>query len=250
MVQGRQHQPLAAHADAVPHGLGHLPRDPARRQPAPQRRSGHPRPERPGVGFTIGRGLTANVLLANTPQLAVSFVYVFYNGVLTSLLVTAEFCNFARGRGKGLRISSRPVGAQRSTYWLPLPLRYSVSLMAFMGVLHWLVSRSIFNVSLANYGPDGQRAPADDIKACGYSTNAALVGSLAVGAALIVGLPLLGCMWLTPGAPITRTCSLAIQAAASSGRPVRLGARELDRELSKSKCRSIHSMTALKLLMS
>lgn len=175
------------------------------------------------TGMT-GRGLTANIILANIPQLVLSILYVFYNGVMTSMLITAEFCNFARHQ-KGLRVSGKPIGEQRSTYWLQLPLRYSVPLMALMAVLHWLVSRSLFTVSLATYGSNNQRAPADDINACGYSSYA-LVGSLACGGVLVLILPLLGFLRLTPGAPITRSCSLAIQAAASSGNP-----EDVDRRL-------------------
>ncbi|PGG95341.1 hypothetical protein AJ79_10112 [Helicocarpus griseus UAMH5409] len=44
------------------------------------------------------------LLLANTPQLVMSVVYLFYNNVLTSILLSAEYEGYARSR-KHLRVS-------------------------------------------------------------------------------------------------------------------------------------------------
>ncbi|KAG9820342.1 hypothetical protein KCU98_g17729, partial [Aureobasidium melanogenum] len=50
------------------------------------------------VGGTslIRRSLLENVLLANTPQLAISFIYVFYNNCLTRMLLGREYSGYAR----------------------------------------------------------------------------------------------------------------------------------------------------------
>lgn len=133
--------------------------------------------------------------------------------MLTSVLLTAEFCDFTR-RKKGLRVSDKPTGDQRSTYWLQLPYRYALPMMTVMAVLHWLVSQSIFLVNVSTYDNNGIRVPGRDISACGYSMYG-LVASLSVGLLLIVALLLCGCQKLGKGAPIVRSCSLAISAAAN-----------------------------------
>lgn len=66
--------------------------------------------------YFMGRLLKANWL-----QVMVSFLYLFYNNILTRQLVTDELLRYLREDGKKpLRVSS-PVGMQRSTYFLSLP---------------------------------------------------------------------------------------------------------------------------------
>ncbi|CAD0099609.1 unnamed protein product [Aureobasidium mustum] len=50
------------------------------------------------VGATNDRSLIENVLLANTPQLAISFIYVFYNNCLTRMMFGQEYSDYARHR--------------------------------------------------------------------------------------------------------------------------------------------------------
>ncbi|GES59971.1 peptidase C78, ubiquitin fold modifier-specific peptidase 1/ 2 [Aspergillus terreus] len=66
------------------------------------------------------------ILLANTPQLVVSIAYFMYNAVMTCVLLAAEYDDYAVER-KPLRVSWAR-GAQRSTYYLSLPYRYSIPL--------------------------------------------------------------------------------------------------------------------------
>jgi hypothetical protein len=70
----------------------------------------------PSIGIA---GLMINVLLANSPQVILSAIYYAYNGIFTLFLLAAEWNSYASQR-KGLRVSSCPRGAQRSTYWLQL----------------------------------------------------------------------------------------------------------------------------------
>jgi hypothetical protein len=160
-------------------------------------RAGHDRP------------LMENVLLANAPQLAISFIYVFYNNCLTRMLLGREYSGYAKHR-KPLRVS-RPEGEQRSTYRLQLPYRYSAPLMATMTVLHWLIARSIFVVEVSVFDYDGN-ALAKKISTCGYSPMA-IVLSLFVSGVIVVTVLACGARKLEPGMPLASSCSLAITAA-------------------------------------
>lgn len=94
--------------------------------------------------------LFADVIIVNTPQLLFSTLYFIYNGVFTSMLTAAEWTQFATVR-KALRLS-KPRHGPRSTYWLHLPWKYSLPLIALSILLHWLVSRSLFFVRINIFG--------------------------------------------------------------------------------------------------
>ena len=95
-------------------------------------------------------GLISNALVANAPQLILSVLYFAMNGVLTCMVSGQEWSEFAYQR-KGLRVSNRPAGAQRCTYFLSLPYRYMLPFMGISTILHWLVSQSLFLVVLRTY---------------------------------------------------------------------------------------------------
>ncbi|KAL9122400.1 MAG: hypothetical protein Q9187_001037, partial [Circinaria calcarea] len=172
------------------------------------------------ITATIALPLTANVIVANTPQLLISFVAVFYNGLLTCMLLSSEANDFARRR-KTLRVS-RPRGPQRSTYWLQLPYRYAVPLLVAMGALHWLVSQSIFLARVNIYDKYGHLAPTatsnaylkpqNSLSSCGWSPKA-IIFALILGGAIILTLYLLGFRKYDAGMPVVGSCSAAISAA-------------------------------------
>ena len=93
--------------------------------------------------FFGSRGLILGVLVANSPQALLSFLFLFltYNGLYTCMLMAGEWSDYAHKR-KPLRVTS-PVGAQRSTYRLQLPYKYGIPLTVLSGTLHWLVSQSL-----------------------------------------------------------------------------------------------------------
>ena len=98
---------------------------------------------------------------------------------------------FLREDGKKtLRVSS-PEGMQRSTYFLSLPLKYSISLMALSTVLHWLISQSLFLVQTSGFaaGTDDERIPDLDKSSRGYSILGATLAT-SVGVVLVVALSL------------------------------------------------------------
>jgi hypothetical protein len=128
-----------------------------------------------GPIHATGTGTTAtllgHVLIANSPQLLLSFLYLFYNNIVTRQAVAGELLGFLHKDGKKpLRVSS-PIGMQRSTYFLSLPWRYSMPLLGFSTTIHWLISQSIFLVQSSAFepGPGDKRLPIYDFSARGYS---------------------------------------------------------------------------------
>lgn len=123
----------------------------------------------------LGRGLPESILicLANLPQLVLSFNYILCNRLMTSMAGAREWSTFAHHK-KGLR-TSQPRGSQRSTYWLQLPLRFSLPMMAASSLLHYVASQSIHFGSTKFYdypGKDGKRTFWEDASGLGYSQTA------------------------------------------------------------------------------
>ena len=154
----------------------------------------------------------ANVLIANSPQLVISFLYLIYNSAFTSMVSANEYAKFG-SRRKALRVS-KPKGSQCSTFWLQLPYRYILPLMTAMAFLHWLISRSVFLLQLKFNEAKSLRTSSDlAINACGYSPLAILL-ALILGGIMIFGLFGMSLRKLDPGVPVAGSCSLAISAAA------------------------------------
>ena len=104
-----------------------------------------------------------HILFANSFQVLVSFLYLFYNNILTRQVVADEFIRFLdKNEGKKpLRVSSPTNSVQRSSYFLSLPWKYAVPQMIAFMLLHWLVSQSIFVVltSAWNIAPAKEQLP-------------------------------------------------------------------------------------------
>ncbi|KAF3009632.1 hypothetical protein E8E13_007344 [Curvularia kusanoi] len=82
--------------------------------------------------------------IANSPQLLLSIIFLYFNNLFTSMALAYEWSKFG-SRRKGLRVT-RPRGEQRETYFLQLPLKIGVPLNALSGILHWLASQMLFVV--------------------------------------------------------------------------------------------------------
>ncbi|SMY25545.1 unnamed protein product [Zymoseptoria tritici ST99CH_1A5] len=167
------------------------------------------------IRTTLDASIFSNILLVNTPQVLISFVYLFYNNAVTGMLLAREYGNYASTR-KPFR-TTRPVGQQRTTYWLQMPHRYVLPLTAGMALLHRLVSRSIFLVQIETYDASGSSEDTlvDTINACDYSVIFA-IPALVLGFALIVSLGCLSYRKVDPGMPVAGPCSLAISAACAN----------------------------------
>ncbi len=155
--------------------------------------------------------IVATVLVANSAQLLLSFLYFAYNSLWTCMLLTEEWASYARRRNP-LRVTS-PIKGQRSTYRLQLPYRYGIPLMVLSGVLHWFVSQSIFLIVLEAYDDNGYRDENDDISTCGYSPVAILTTIITGALVLALGIAN-GCRrYKMNGMPLAGSCSAAISAA-------------------------------------
>lgn len=119
-------------------------------------------------------GLILNVLGANLPQLLVSLLYIFYNGMISSFMVQREFSRMKTVR-KTLRVSE-PNGIQRSSYFISLPLRYGLPLYITSGVIHWLLSQSFFLARITAFFPSGEIDYDSSFSTCGYSPRAIIIG--------------------------------------------------------------------------
>lgn len=160
-------------------------------------------------------------LLANLPQLLLSGLYFMFNACITAMASAVEWSLFSQKR-TSLRVTV-PSGQQRETYWLQLPWKFSLPLLACSTVLHWLISQSIFLVNLRILKPNNEllREPNDIFPgaspsgvntACGYSPLA-IVCAVGVGTLMLLALLTLSFRKLKPGIPMVGSNSFAISAA-------------------------------------
>ena len=161
---------------------------------------------------TQGLSLFSNVLIANTPQLVVSLIYLSYNNLLTSLFLSQEFTKFSQKRS-ALRVTT-PQGQQKSTFWLSLPYRASLPLLISSMILHWSLSQTIFlaEIEVVSLDGGGSLDMGDSVNSVGWSALGFLVLLLVSGLMILV-IVVLGFLRHPPGVPIVQSCSLAISAA-------------------------------------
>ncbi|CAG8947876.1 unnamed protein product [Penicillium salamii] len=162
-------------------------------------------------------------IYVNIFQILVSGLYLLCNNIITVILMASEWNSYCSQR-RSLRVSC-PRGYQRSTYFLSLPYRYSLPLMAASSVLHWLVSQSIFVIQTIAYQTPGfDRAPDLDGSLVGTSPIAMFLAVLVGGVMIFTMLAFAIFSKYKPSptnvngtpsypAPLVGTCSAAISAA-------------------------------------
>ena len=158
-------------------------------------------------------GLILTVLVANSPQILLSFLYFAYNGIFTCMLLAEEWSAYASKR-RFLRVTS-PIGGQRSTYRLQLPYRYGVPLLIGSSTLHWLVSQSIFLARVNVIDPTGGEVfgvSNSGISTCGYSPIALIFVIILGSIVVLLGIAN-GFRKVRVGMPLAGSCSAAISAA-------------------------------------
>lgn len=156
---------------------------------------------------------TAKIMVANLPQSIFSFIYLFYNNIFTRMLLAAEWMSLAHGSSRGLRVSDPIKGsAQWSRQYLQLPYAYSIPLLTYSTLMHWMVSQSFFFVKLRSVSHGFEILDAA-FSTCGWSAIA-LVFVIAGGTLMPVVTILLGFRRYPFGMPFAGSCS-AVFAAAS-----------------------------------
>ena len=112
---------------------------------------------------------------------------------------------------KTLRVTT-PIDGQRSTHFLSLPYRYAVPLTVTSGVMHWLLSLTIFLTRLEMRDGKGNFKPGGSLCTCGYSVLSLIV---------LMGVLYLGMMCtfissyrhIEEKLPLAANCSLVLSAA-------------------------------------
>lgn len=165
--------------------------------------------------------LVGNVLVANIAQPILSFIYFIYNGIFTCMLAEREWNQLGLKRG-GLRITSIPSGSQRSSYFLQLPYRFAIPIMILSGLLHWLVSQSIFLVAVETWDQGvrldyrssyhGNAILGPDRLTCGYSPIAITLVIMLAVFMMVFGIGM-GMKRYGSGIPVAGSCSVVLSAA-------------------------------------
>ena len=183
---------------------------------------GHPTSQTMITGWAISSmhnrtaAIVLSVLVANTPQIVLSFLYFSVNGICTSMALASEwgcfsYANAMRNGPKTLR-TSEPCGQQRSTYFLQLPLRFAVPLIAMSVLLHWLISQSIFIAVVTIYDELGNLSENFAVATCGFSPFAMIL-VIITGLVMAGGITGIGYFRLGAGMRVVGSCSAAISAA-------------------------------------
>jgi hypothetical protein len=175
-----------------------------------------------GCVMINGRGdesVISSAVLANTPQVLLSFLYFSYNALFTAMLGGVEWASYACKR-KGPRVSRVPCGDQRSTYFLQLPYRFTIPLVFLSGFLHWLVSQSIFLVAIDFYDAFdnswGGGFGLPSIKTCGFSPIA-ILSAMIFGIIMFITIVGFAYVPYKHGMALVGNCSMAISAACHPG---------------------------------
>lgn len=163
-----------------------------------------------GQDLSGSAGVIATVLIANSPQILLSFLYFAYNGIFTCMLLAEEWSLYATKR-KFLRVTS-PTGGQRSTYRLQLPYRYGIPLLIGSSMLHWFVSQSIFLARVNVIDSTEVEISGVGISTCGYSPMAMIVVIILGSIVVLLGI-FFGSRTARSGMPLAGSCSAAISAA-------------------------------------
>ena len=183
---------------------------------------------KPHQSFTVTSTGVSNILtgfiLANTPQVIVSYIYLGLNNILTTILAMVEWCSYAaekKVQAKGLRVSSpAPDTEQRSTYTLSVPWKWAIPMCVCIAVLHWAVSETLFFARIDVYDVNTNRIdPEASVIDIFYSLLPKYI-TVSLGSALLIILVAIGVFARYPGTiPLAGCCSASIAAACQPTRP-------------------------------
>ena len=155
------------------------------------------------------KNIALAIFIANLPQTILSFLYLTYNSLFTCMLMGNEWSLFSHHH-RTLRVTS-PRPGQRSTYRPQIPYTYAVPLMTLSALLHWLLSQSVFLVSVEISDPL-RRDTLEPISTVGYSFLA-MIFWLILGLLAVVAVAGIGYKKFAAEITTVRSCSAAISAA-------------------------------------
>ncbi|OAL36318.1 hypothetical protein AYO20_04476 [Fonsecaea nubica] len=156
------------------------------------------------------KSIMINTWLANSPQVLLSASYFYTNSLLTTMYSAHEWNEYGAHR-KSLRVST-PEGRQRSQHFLQLPYRIAVPLTVYSGVLHWLLSQSLFLRRIEFRDEAGAIMVDSSLCTCGYSPLSLLIFAIVLFTGSIV--VYVTCfLTFKQRLPFGANCSLIISAA-------------------------------------
>jgi hypothetical protein len=113
-------------------------------------------------------------VIANVWQVLVSLLYFTFNAILSCQLLAQEWAKFG-DRRKTLRVS-HPQGIQRESFFISMPLKYGLPIMAVFAIEHWLISQSAFVIRILLFDVDG--TPLPGLTMSGFSIIPCITGTL------------------------------------------------------------------------
>jgi len=157
-------------------------------------------------------GTIQSALSTNLGQLAASALYLASNSVLTRMLAANELHAFATPEGRKTLRTSFPLRGQRAAFFLHVPLRYAVPVMASMVILHFFISQAVFPVRMDVYDFAGNFSAQDSFVGFIASFDGVL-SSVVWATTLMFVVHGLACRPLNKDMPLMAGNSLAISAA-------------------------------------
>lgn len=158
----------------------------------------------------ISDDITVLIIIANIPQLALSWGYVLINRILTGMATSREWAQFGHER-TGLRVTCA-VGSQKSTYYLQLPYSLVVPQIITSIVVHYIISQSVFPSRIKIYDFVGKGQLVEEYKVLGFSAIA-MITAVVLWFLMMASLLALGLVKNKPGIPPAGFCSGATSAA-------------------------------------
>ncbi|KAF3001562.1 hypothetical protein E8E13_009862 [Curvularia kusanoi] len=159
--------------------------------------------------LSLDNSFAGGVMIANLPQVMLSYLYLTFNALCTTMFMAREWSTYACTR-KPLRVTA-PVGEQRSTYWLNMPFRYGIPMQVMALLFHWLTSQSIFLVRMIVLDARS-REPNRIISTNGFSPVAIILATCLGILIAIIGF-VIGRLRFSSAMPVAASCSAVISAA-------------------------------------
>lgn len=157
-------------------------------------------------------GTIASALSTNLGQLAASALYLASNSVLTRMLAANELHAFSTPEGRKTLRTSFPLRGQRAAFFLHVPLRYAVPVMASMIVLHFFISQAVFSIRMDVYDFNGDFSAQDSFVGFIASFDGVL-SSVVWATTIMLVVHVLAWRSLAKDMPLMEGNSLAISAA-------------------------------------